>query len=293
MLDLRMTTFLTVCQYMNFTRAAEALSLTQPAVSQHIRFLEEHYGVKLFRYCGKKLSLTAEGTYLRAMAQTLSHDARRIREDISHIGKRKRFYLGATLSIGEFFLPDRLSTFLSRRDDTDISVTVADTAALLPLIDAGKLDCLLCEGYFNKNEYDHMLIRREQMCIFAGAEHDTAHIRCLQDLFKETLLLREEGSGTREIFERFLWENNYSLGNFSRIHTFSSPHLILRMLLDGMGISVLYRAVGEEKLKTGALKEILLPGFDVAHEFNAVWKKGSVFGAEYEALLRDLLGERA
>lgn len=290
--DLRLTTFLTVCRHMNFTRAAAELNLTQPAVSQHIRFLEQHYGVKLFRYHGKKPVLTAEGEYLKTMAEALTHDAARIRENIGQIGKRRRFYLGATLSIGEFFLPDRLSAFLRRHSDTDISVTVADTAALLPLLDGGKLDCLLCEGYFNKKEYSHMFIRRERMCIFAGAGHSTAHIRSLQDLFGETLLLREEGSGTREIFERFLRENNYSLANFPRIHTFSSPHLILRMLLDGMGISVLYEAVGEAQLKTGALKEILLPGFAVSHEFNAVWKKGSVFGREYEALLRDLLGEK-
>ena len=61
MLDFRMETFLAVCRYMNFTRAAEKLNITQPAVSQHIRFLEKHYNTKLFRYEGKKLELTEEG----------------------------------------------------------------------------------------------------------------------------------------------------------------------------------------------------------------------------------------
>lgn len=293
MLDIRLDTFLAVCRHMNFTRAAAALNLTQPAVSQHIRFLEQHYGAKLFRYQGRKLTLTREGEYLKAMAETLSHDAGRIRENMALAGQRERLYLGATLSIGEFLLPKKLGAFLRSHEEMNISLTVADTAALLPLLDAGKLDAVLCEGYFNKNEYDHMLIRRERMCIFAAAGYDTSRIRSLPDLFGEPLLTREEGSGTREIFERYLWENNYSLENFCRIHTFSSPHLILQMLLEGLGISVLYRTVGEAQLRAGTLQELRLPGFDISHEFNAIWKKGSVFGARYEKLLRALTGEAA
>ena len=65
MLDFRMEKFLAVCRYMNFTRAAEKLNITQPAVSQHIRFLEKHYNTKLFRYEGKKLELTEKGRRLQ------------------------------------------------------------------------------------------------------------------------------------------------------------------------------------------------------------------------------------
>ena len=68
MLDFRMDTFLAVCQYMNYTRAAEALNITQPAVSQHIRWLEEQYEAPLFTYANKRLSLTREGELLRSMA---------------------------------------------------------------------------------------------------------------------------------------------------------------------------------------------------------------------------------
>ena len=72
MLDFRMDTFLAVCQYMNYTRAAEALNITQPAVSQHIRWLEEQYEAPLFTYANKRLSLTREGELLRSMALTLA-----------------------------------------------------------------------------------------------------------------------------------------------------------------------------------------------------------------------------
>ena len=74
MLDFRIDTFLAVCRSMNFTRAAEELHITQPAVSQHIRYLEKSYGVKLFDYQGKRLSLTTAGEALFSAAVTMKHD---------------------------------------------------------------------------------------------------------------------------------------------------------------------------------------------------------------------------
>ena len=82
MLDFRMETFLAVCRYMNFTRAAEKLNITQPAVSQHIRFLEKHYNTKLFRYEGKKLELTEAGEILKNASLTMMHDETAMQDEM-------------------------------------------------------------------------------------------------------------------------------------------------------------------------------------------------------------------
>ena len=74
MLDFRIDTFLTVCKFMNFTKASQFLNITQPAVSNHIRYLEEYYNVKLFYFLGKKMQLTKEGQILLEYATTLKHD---------------------------------------------------------------------------------------------------------------------------------------------------------------------------------------------------------------------------
>ena len=87
MLDFRMETFLAVCRYMNFTRAAEKLNITQPAVSQHIRFLEKHYNTKLFRYEGKKLELTEAGEILKNASLTMMHDETAMQDEM----KQKNF----------------------------------------------------------------------------------------------------------------------------------------------------------------------------------------------------------
>ena len=80
MLDFRMETFLEVCKDMNFTKTARRLNMTQPAVSQHIHWLEEAYGTRLFSYQGKKMSLTPAGEMLKNSAATMSHDILLLRE---------------------------------------------------------------------------------------------------------------------------------------------------------------------------------------------------------------------
>jgi len=283
MLDPRIYTFLAVCRHNNFTRAAEELNLTQPAVSQHIRWLEGHYGAPLFVYRNKILSLTPQGAYLRGVLETLAHDADRVRREVSHIRQPERLHLGATRTIGDFLLPRGLPAFLEAHAGLELSVTVSNTADLLPLLDGGTLDLVLCEGYFDKTAYAHRLLREERLCVFCGADYDPGKVTCLEDLFSHPLLLREPGSGTREIFDRFLREKGYSTACFSRCGSFSSPHLILRLLRAGHGISVLYQTVND-----GTLREIPLPGFSLRHEYHILWKKGSLFHDRYEALAGEL-----
>lgn len=263
--------------------------MTQPAVSQHIRYIENYYNVKLFNYKNKKLELTEQGLYLKKQMETLSNDVKHMRDSIQWVQKRKHIKLGATLTIGEFYLPDRLSAFMNANQTTDFSVTIADTKELLGRLDQGEIDVALCEGYFNKIDYGYMLIKNEDMCIICSADYDFSGITDLKTLFAHHLLIREKGSGTREVFERYLRENNYSLDNFDRISDFTSPHLIKKLVLDGRGITVLYKTAVERELADKTLKEVAIPDFNVTHEFNAIWKKGSIFDVEYKRLIHDLL----
>lgn len=291
MIDVRVETFLDVCKTMNYTKTAGNLNMTQPAVSQHIRGLEEFYGVKLFSYKNKRLELTEQGRYLKKYLETISHDVKNLQGSVQNIKKRKRIRLGATLSIGEFYLPEKLSSFMRKNPGTDVLVIIADTRDLLLKLDYGEVDFILCEGYFDKNEYAHKLIKKEEMCIVCSQGYDSSKIKELSDLFEYPMLCRENGSGTREIFENYLHEYNYSFGNFISVSEFTSPHLIKKLLIDGLGISVLYKTVVKEELRKKNLKIIEIPGFQVSHEYNAVWKKDSIFGTKYDDWIDLLVGK--
>ena len=132
MLDYRMDTFLAVCESMHFTRAAEQLGLTQPAVSQHIHALEEHYGRKLFTYQGKKLALTPAGELLRDAARTMRHDESYLAQKLRTLGSTPRcLCFGATLTITEFLLPEYLAAYLLAHPERDLRVISANTQELL------------------------------------------------------------------------------------------------------------------------------------------------------------------
>ena len=114
MQDFRMETFLTVCRHMNYTKAARELNLTQPAVSQHIRYLENEYGVELFVQNGKKLGLTAAGEILKSAAIVMKHDETHMKLRMQQTQKGiERYSFGATLSVSEFMIVPVLIMSLS------------------------------------------------------------------------------------------------------------------------------------------------------------------------------------
>ena len=121
MLDNRILTFLTVCKEMNYTRAAEQLHITQPAVSQHIQYIEEYYGVKLFTFSGKKMSLTKEGKLLETSLTAFHNNEIYLKEQLSSMAdKKKTVHFGTTLTVGEFMIARPLSRFLQRHPNADV-----------------------------------------------------------------------------------------------------------------------------------------------------------------------------
>ena len=162
MLDFRLNTFLTVCKYMNFTRAAEELNITQPAVSQHIRYLEELFEVKLFDYHNKKISLTEAGTFLQSTATTMVHDVMHLQDKLRQLqGEKRELVFGVTLTVGEFVIPAPVASYLKAHPEAAVHVTVANTQELLKKLNDGQIDFALVEGFFAKSEYDSKVYSNE------------------------------------------------------------------------------------------------------------------------------------
>ena len=198
MLDFRVETFLTVCRTMNYTRAAEELNITQPAVSQHIAHLERDYGVPLFAYRNKKLQLTDAGALLRDALSTMAHDERLLRDRMrsSATGARVELSLGMTLTAGEYLVAAPLADYLRRHPELHVAVRSGGTSELLALLNAGEIDCAFVEGFFDKNAYAWDVFRTERLVCVCAADHEFAArpVR-VEDLFDERLSVREPGVG--------------------------------------------------------------------------------------------------
>ena len=196
MLDFRVETFLAVCRHMNFTRAARELSITQPAVSHHIRYLEQAYGAALFRHNGKRLQLTEAGEILRRTLLTMKHDEQHLQKRMQQAATGTRDYsFGATLSVAEFMLNEALGRFLHLHPDSRIRMQVADTKVLLSKLDSGELDFAVVEGDFPRRSMTFSSLARRNMSPPQRRTRPRGYRgRQLTQLLDEPLLLREEGS---------------------------------------------------------------------------------------------------
>ena len=287
MLDFRMDTFLTVCQCMNFTRASEKLNITQPAVSQHIRFLEKHYNTKLFRYEGKKLRLTGAGEILRNASLTMMHDEQSIQDEMRRTEEEQEIRFGATRTVGDALMGRILENYLKRYPDAKIHMEVENTRDLLSRLDNGEIDFALVEGFFKKSEYDFQKYSDEEYIAVCSPDYTFGkNPDCIENLFQERLLLREQGSGTREVLERYLDAKNLTVQDFARVTEAGSLQTIKELTKAGCGITFLYEVAVREELEKGALKKIPLRDFRLSHEFTFIWRRGSIYAERYRELFQ-------
>ena len=288
MLDFRMETFLTASRLLSYTETARELHITQPAVSQHIHYLEQHYNAKLFQYEGKKLCLTEAGVLLRKAATTMKHDEITLLETLKASPRRKLVF-GATRTIGDYFIPETLIPYLARERNTDICMLVDNTETLLHKIDSGELEFALVEGYFRTSEYDYKVFSEQKFIAVCGGDHLTkTQNLTIENLFGSCIIVREPGSGTREILERYLNERNCSISDFQRVIEVGSIRAIKSLVSANCGITFLYEAAAAQDLRDGTLRKIPLIDFERSNSFTMVWRKNSIFQERYLELYQHL-----
>ena len=291
MLDVRMQTFLTVCETMNYTRASEILHITQPAVSQHIHFLEEEYVCRLFSYTGRKLCLTTEGKMLQHMAIVVQNDDALLKKQLAEKKITEiPIHFGVTMTIGEYVIAKPLSRFLRRYPNADVHMMIGNTEKLIAGLKSGELHFALMEGYFDKKDFDSLTYATVPFIPVCSIKHFFAQKpRILQDLTGERLLLREPGSGTRDVLEKQLAVMGMEVENFASIIEIGGMHAILQMLEEDIGISFLYKAAAETLIQKGILQEISLQDFEVKHDFAFIWEKGCSYKEMYEKVFFELM----
>lgn len=289
MLDFRHETFLALCRIRSYTKTAEALHLTQPAVTQHIKALEAYYGNRLFTYSDKTLTLTEHGELLYQFASTVASD----QDTLAEILRRKTLSapplrFGATLSIGQYIMPEILEQILMKSPDTQVSMLVENTQHLLEKLDRGEIQFALIEGLFDKSAYHSELFSVEPFVgICAGHSPLADRSVSLQELTRQSLIVREQGSGTREVFEHLLQKYNLSTSSFTRITEIGNMEAIKQLVKAGLGITFLYLAAVRKELAQGDIKLLSVSDVNAQHELNFVFLKNSQHASKYLAWFRE------
>lgn len=274
MLDHKIKTFLTLCETMNYRLAAEKLHITQPAVTQQIQALEEHYQCRLFEYNARQLKKTVQGELLENVSRSMFYQEKRLHDAIRQSTLQK-VSIGLSKTIGEVVIAEHLARFL-RHSEYTAEVFVANTEQLLEQLDRAKLDFALIEGHFNSSQYGSQKYCTELFSGLCSVSHPFAgKIIPLQRVLQEHLLLREEGSGTRTIFEGFLYGQNCEPNDFSGITCVNNYGLLKSLLALNCGISFGYEVIARNNPEIAAF---YLQNVQISHDFSYVYLKES--GAE-------------
>ena len=271
MLDHRIETFLTLCEVMNYREAAERLHITQPAVTQHIHFLEKQYGCRLFTYENRRLIKTEAAVTLEEYARAMRVQESSVRQKLQDGGIRE-LRIGATKTIGDYFINEQIRRYLSRKDNA-LTLIVDNTEHLLKLLEDNQLDFAIIEGYFDKKRYDSQCLRKEPFVGICRKDHPFADRQIsIEELLEETIIHREEGSGTRAILEQKLQGYNESLQRFKRHICISSFKLILDLVKNGFGVSFVYDILAESDPELATFR---IQGEAIVREFSLVYLKHS------------------
>ena len=270
-MDFKLRTFLVLCQTMNYRLAAERLHLSQPAVTKQIQSLEQSLQVKLFYYDGHALHKTEHCLLLERYAISMQYQFEELQLAIAE-KERTSLRIGATKTIGDYVLIDAIKDYL-QDPSHELSLVVDNTKHLLQMLDENQLDFAIIEGTFSKTKYDSYLLRMEPFVGICTKDHPFCgkHIP-VENLLKETMIVREEGSGTRRIFEERLTASGYELNDFSRMVSISSFVSIKALVAAGIGISFLYDSVvaGDENIG-----RFTVDGLTEPHAFHVVYTRNT------------------
>ena len=193
------------------------------------------------------------------------------------------------MTVGEFLLPLPLSRFIKSHPGKSLKLILENTRRLRELLDSGDLDIAVVEGHFPSESYDFRIWKHLRFIPVASSSHKFPDRELsIEELFSETLLLREPGSGTREILTQYLEHYNYDIRRFSKVLEITNMHSICVLAEEDCGITFLYEAVAEEALRRGSLIRIPLKDFEISHNISFIWRRNSIFSSEYEEFFQTL-----
>ncbi|MBB6713702.1 LysR family transcriptional regulator [Clostridium gasigenes] len=259
---------------LNMTKVARDMYISQPSISQSIHELENEVGVKLFDRIGKKLFLTGEGelflNYTRRILN-LYDEGMKTLNDYAHnsIG---RITIGASTTIGIYILPDIIKSFSEKYKDIEISIIIENTTNIKNLILQNKVDFAYVEGEVKSREINIEKIWEDELVFICGNDHKWKNINVIKadDLSGEKLIMREYGSGSREIIENYLKSKEINYDIFLEL---GNTEAIKKTVEANLGIGCVSEKCIEEKLRYGDLNCFRLEGRKIKRELLLITHK--------------------
>ncbi|HEX3018278.1 MAG TPA: LysR family transcriptional regulator [Caproicibacter sp.] len=264
--------FVTVCDTMNMTSAAEKLFMSQSAVSQAIAELESHYGVRLFERLSRKLYLTQAGQKLAGYARHMIRMNADVENDMKTLHRNGTIRIGASVTVGTCVLPELVSDFKKSNPLTSVEVIEDNTAKIEGLILQDKIDLGLVEGETTSADVLSRPFQDDELLLICSPKHRFAACTVIEpkELEQEDFIIREKGSGTRKTFEDRMAEHNFT---WKAAWTCNNADTIKNAVAAGLGISVISKRTVANEVKSGLLCEKRVKGIEFKRKFKIIYHK--------------------
>jgi len=257
--------FLAVAEHSHFTNAADALYITQPAVSAAIQSLESEYSVKLFHRIGRRIEITNAGKLLQIEAQKIMDQVGLTERGLRELNNLQQgeLNIGSSFTIGNYWLPEKVSQFKQKYPGISVNCTLANADDICAGTATGLFDLGVIAGEV-KPTLKKVLIQEEvgsdRLEIIVGKFHPwfaTGKIET-SELLKTSWVMRESGSGTQQMFEQALQRWGISPNELDIILVFNSSEMIRSVVESGVGATALPELMVRKELKLNTLRAIKL-----------------------------------
>ncbi len=274
MVDPKLYTLLSVVEHGSYTRAAEKLSLTQPAVSQHIRQLERELGIKIFNRVGNSIKPTSEGLLVIQYARrNIALYQKMLQSILDERHRSRRFTVGITHTSESNAVAEALGKYSAKNPGTVITIITDSISNLNNMLKNYEIDLAVVEGRSQDPSIHSLLLDTDSLVLVTSNDHPLAKqsMVTINELKEQPLILRRPSSGTRNLFAAHLESNNLSLSDFNVILEVDNIATIKDLIRRDIGVSILARSVCLDELKKGKITVLPIENLSMIREVNILY----------------------
>ena len=274
MIDPKLYTLIAVVELNSYTRAAGRLSLTQPAVTQHIKRLEKELNVKLLNRVGNEIRPTNEGHIVIRYARRIIALHEKMEQSILDEKRRKRrLTVGITHTAESNAVAEVLGRYSARNPGTSIIITTGAINNLYDMLKNYELDLAVVEGKVQDDSINSLMLDTDSLVLVVSNNHRLARrsLVTINELKGEPLILRSPSSGTRNLFVAHLESHNMLLDDFNVFLEVDNIATIKDLIRRDIGVSILSRSVCLDELKKGKITALPIENLSMTREINILY----------------------
>jgi DNA-binding transcriptional LysR family regulator len=270
----RLEIFAKVAELGSFSRAGQALALTQPTVSEHVRALEDELGLQLLDRLGRGAAPTRAGQLLLGYARRMLALSREAHQALDHFQGRLsgELIIGGSTIPGEYVLPALIGQFKAKQADISIVLLIGDSRQVSEWVDEGRVELAIVGARPAQRALDARELMGDELVVVVPAEHAWARRETvsLAELQAEPMVVRERGSGSREALERALGTADTSLTAFRIVGEMGSTEAVKQAVRAGVGVALISKRAVEDECRAGLVACVKITKMPVARAFYLV-----------------------